>query len=202
MWLVAGLGNPGAKYLANRHNVGAMALDFFLAGAARPGSPAPKWKGERQALTCRLHLNGVEVLFAKPQTFMNKSGDAVRELMDFYKIELPHLIAVHDDIDQPFGSMRVHVSRGHGGQNGVRHIHEVLATPDYARIKLGVGRPPQPQMDVASWVLQNFSLDEQAHLPEFLSAAGDAIEASILEGFAKAATRFNKQIVAQAAGSP
>lgn len=196
MWLIVGLGNPGAKYLLNRHNIGFMALDNFLAGLGGGGgaSAVPRWKEERKALCCRFKLDDVEVLFAKPQTFMNKSGESVRELLDFYKIPNDKMLVVHDDIDQPLGSMRIHVNRGHGGQNGVRSIHETLGTPDYARLKLGVGRPSNPQMDVASWVLQNFASEEQLLLNEILNAAGDAIETAIMEGFGKAATQFNKQI--------
>jgi PTH1 family peptidyl-tRNA hydrolase len=180
----------------NRHNIGFMALDSFLAGfAAGPGAAAPRWREEHKALTCRLKLDGVEALFAKPQAFMNKSGEPVRALLDFYKIDLKQALVIHDDVDQPFGSMRVQVNRGHGGQNGVRDIHEALGTSDYARIKLGIGRPAHPGMDVAAHVLQNFSEGERDLLPAFLNAAGDAIETAIFDGFQLAATRFNKQIV-------
>lgn len=187
MWLVAGLGNPGGKYALTRHNIGFMALDAYCAGVG-----TPRWKDERQALTVRLKVEETEVLFAKPQTYMNKSGESVRALMDFYKIQLEHLIVVHDDIDQGYGAIKIHKNRGAGGHNGLKSINECLGTQDYIRLKLGVGRPSNPKMDVAAYVLQAFSPEEQSHLHEFLSLAGDAVESLIFDGLSKAATQFTR----------
>jgi PTH1 family peptidyl-tRNA hydrolase len=187
MWLVVGLGNPGGKYALTRHNIGFMALDAYNTSVG-----GPRWKDERQAFTTKLKLEDVEVLFAKPQTFMNKSGDSVRALMDFYKIALEQLLVVHDDIDQGFGAIKIHKNRGAGGHNGLKSINENLGSQDYIRLKLGVGRPADPRMDVASYVLQSFAATEQNQLHEFLAHSGDAIEAVIFDGLSKAATKFTR----------
>lgn len=191
MWLVVGLGNPGGQYALTRHNIGFMALDAY--GASVGG---PRWKEERQALTTRLKIEDVEVLFVKPQTYMNKSGESVQALMNFYKIPLEQLIVVHDDIDQGFGAVKIHKNRGPGGHNGLKSLNEMLGSQDYVRLKLGVGRPSNPRMDVAAYVLQAFSPEEQPYLHEFLALAGDAIESIIFDGLSKAATKFTRGPVA------
>ncbi len=218
MFLVVGLGNPGTKYLLNRHNIGFMALDRYLESAG--GRSA--WKEERKALVARAKIGPQptgqttgqtgqttsrgeaklgarpgagateEVIFAKPQTFMNLSGECVRALMDFYKIDLDHLLVVHDELDIDFGAIRVQRNRGAGGHNGLKSINEQLGTQDYSRLKLGIGKPPDKRWDIANWVLSNFFEDEAPHLGEFLDFAGDAIESFILNGFQKTATRFTR----------
>lgn len=187
MWLIVGLGNPGGKYAMTRHNVGFMALDAYALSVGNP-----KWKEERQALVTRLKMEDQEVIFAKPQTFMNKSGESVRALMDFYKIALENVIVVHDEIDVGFGAIRIHKNRGSGGHNGIKSINQMLSTQDYVRLKLGVGRSPNPNIDAATHVLQNFSSEEQSALHDFLETAGDAIESLIFDGTAKAATKFTR----------
>lgn len=187
MWLVVGLGNPGGKYSLNRHNVGFMALDSYCAGVG-----FPKWKEERQALVTRLKIEDQEVLFCKPQTYMNKSGESVQALMNFYKIERPNLIVLHDEIDIGFGAIKIQQNRGPGGHNGLKSINQMLSSQDYVRIKLGVGRPPHPSMNVADFVLQDFSSGEQQHLHDFLGVAGDAVESLIFDGYNKAATKFTR----------
>lgn len=187
MWMVVGLGNPGGKYALTRHNIGFMALDAYASSVG-----GPRWKDERQAFVTRLKIDDVEVLFVKPQTFMNKSGESVRALMDYYKIPLEQIIVIHDDIDQGFGAIKIHKNRGPGGHNGLKSINEMLSTQDYVRLKLGVGRPANPKMDVAAYVLQNFAPEEQTHLHDFLSLAGDAIESLIFDGLSKAATKFTR----------
>jgi len=194
MWMIVGLGNPGAKYLMTRHNIGFMALDAFTASLGNLPS-----REERQAVTCKFNLEGQELLLVKPQTYMNKSGESVRALMDFYKIDLEKLIVVHDEIEIPFGDIRIQKNRGPGGHNGLKSINEVLGTQDYLRIRLGVGRSPNPKMDVAAWVLQNFSPEEQTRLREFLDVAGDALECLLFEGAAKAATKFNRNVFSSSA---
>ncbi|PIS11404.1 MAG: aminoacyl-tRNA hydrolase [Bdellovibrio sp. CG10_big_fil_rev_8_21_14_0_10_47_8] len=186
MFLVVGLGNPGAKYALTRHNIGFMAVDLFAMSAGNP-----PWKEEHKALTCRFQMDDQTILLAKPMTYMNKSGESVQSLMQFYKIEMNHLLVVQDDIDQALGMMRFHQNRGHGGHNGIRSISELLGSADYARLKLGVGRPPHPDMEVADYVLQKFSAEEQSKLPDFLNKAGDALESLIFEGLQIASTKFN-----------
>lgn len=197
MWIVVGLGNPGAKYAMNRHNVGFLALDAYCAGVG-----SPRWKDEKQALVTRLKMEDVDVLFVKPQNYMNNSGDSVQALMHFYKIPIERLIVLHDEIDIGFGAIKIQKNRGPGGHNGLKSINEKLGSQDYVRVKLGVGRPPHPGMDVASFVLQDFSSEEKTHLHDFLGVAGDAVESLIFEGYDKAATKYTRKpiTVAQAEG--
>lgn len=187
MYLIVGLGNPGGQYALTRHNIGFIALDLFAKSLS-----APDWGQEHKAFTCKFKWNSEQILLAKPQTFMNLSGQSVQALLQFYKIPMERMLVLQDDIDQPFGKLRFHKNRGHGGHNGIRNISELLGTPDYSRLKLGVGRPPHPQMQVADYVLQKFSDDEQTQMVDFLNLCGDAIESFIFEGLNPASTRFNK----------
>lgn len=186
MWLIAGLGNPGAQYSLTRHNVGFMAIDYFAEGIKTSA-----WQNEHKALTLKFKLEGENILLVKPQTFMNLSGESIQSIMSFYKINLDHLIVAHDEIDIPFQKIKIQKNRGHGGHNGIRSISEKMGSADYIRLKLGVGRPPHPNMQVADFVLQKFSSEEMATLPEFLNRSVDAIESIIFDGLQKASTRFN-----------
>lgn len=186
MYLIVGLGNPGQKYSMNRHNIGFMACDYWL--KSLNGSDC---RDEHKALTKRFKIDDQEILLAKPQTFMNKSGEAVVALMNFYKIPKDNLLVIHDDIDLPFGSMKIQYNRGPGGQNGVRNISELLGHNEYTRLKLGVGRPPHPDFAVADYVLGNFPKEEVVLLDQYLEKASDAIESFIFEGINKASTKFN-----------
>ncbi len=186
MFLIVGLGNPGSKYALTRHNIGFMAVDLFAMSAG-----SPPWKEEHKAHVCKFQMDNEQILLVKPMTFMNLSGQSVQSLLQFYKIPIENMIVVQDDIDQGFGAIRFHKNRGHGGHNGVRNISELLGTADYIRLKLGVGRPPHPEMSVADYVLQKFSSEEQQQLPDFLNKAGDALESVIFEGLSKASTKFN-----------
>lgn len=186
MWLVVGLGNPGAKYALTRHNIGFMAMDFLLRSLE-----APAGKTDFKAIVNKFKWEGEDVVVAQPQTFMNLSGESVRPIMDFYKVPLEKLIVVHDEIDVPFGEMRLHKNRSGQGNNGVKSITETLGTQDYIRVRLGVGRPTIPGMAVADYVLQKFSAEEMNALPDFLNRSVDAIEAIIFEGLPKAAGQFN-----------
>lgn len=191
MHLVVGLGNPGPKYALTRHNIGFLGVDLFAASAGASAGHNPPWKEEFQAQTCKFKMDDQEILVVKPMTFMNKSGEAVQALMQFYKIPLENLIVVHDEIDIPFEQIRVHKNRSPGGNNGIKSITQILGTQDYIRLRLGVGRPPHPEMSVADYVLQKFSSEEQSKLTDFLNKAGDAIESIIFDGLAKASTKFN-----------
>ncbi|MFA7188105.1 MAG: aminoacyl-tRNA hydrolase [Alphaproteobacteria bacterium] len=146
--LIVGLGNPGSTYLRTRHNVGFMAVD------ALAGKDAV-WKKEKNALTTKSE----NMIFAKPQTFMNLSGLAVQALMTFYKIPLENMVVVHDDVDLKLGDIREKIGGGSAGHNGIKSIDAAVG-PDYHRIRIGVGRGAQP-IDTADWVLGRFSSDEQ-----------------------------------------
>ncbi len=198
MWLVVGLGNPGSQYKFNRHNIGFMAVDSFV-GSEKSGSSksefsrkfnqqfSQQFKGE----FLKLKSNDEDLLFLKPQTFMNVSGDAVQEAVAFYKVPLDRIIVIHDELDQPFGKIKVQKARGHGGHNGVRDITAKLGTNDYIRLRLGIGRPPHPDMGVADFVLSNFAKDENAVLEDLLIQSTLALETIIIEGYSKAANKYN-----------
>ncbi len=199
MFLIVGLGNPGAKYQMNRHNIGFLTCDHWLRSSGS-GAADSDYREEHKALTKKFKITSEdgkkteEVLLAKPQTYMNKSGESVVQLMNFYKIERSKILVIHDDIDQPFGSMKIHFNRGHGGQNGVRNISELFGAADYARLKLGVGRPDHPGFDIGDYVLGNFPKNELENLGTYLDAACDAAESFIFDGHSIASTKFNKPV--------
>jgi PTH1 family peptidyl-tRNA hydrolase len=189
VWLFAGLGNPGAKYLLTRHNIGFMLLDLLV-----KDRPSSHWKSEHQAQTMKIRWEDQDVLLVKPQTFMNLSGHSVQSLMDYYKIDKDHLVVAHDEIDQPFGVVKIQRNRGAAGHNGIKSVHEQLGHGDYIRLRLGVGRPPKPGPDVAAYVLQNFSNDEQNNLGEFLEKGLDALELILKDGWDRAANVVNTSL--------
>ncbi len=188
MHLIVGLGNPGSKYQLTRHNIGFMALDRYFESA---GGKAV-WKEEKKAQVLRAKIESKDVIFVKPQTFMNLSGEAVRPIMDFYKIDLDHILVLHDELDIGYGAIKVQRNRGPGGHNGLKSLNEHLGSQDYTRLKIGVGKPPDARWDIANWVLSNFFEDEAARLPEFLDTVGDAIESFVLNGYDKTATKFTR----------
>lgn len=187
MWMIVGLGNPGPKYALTRHNIGFLAVDFLARGLG-----FENFKNDFKADVAKGRWEDQEILLVKPQTFMNLSGTSVQPLMNFYKVDMDHLLVLHDEIDQEFDHMKFHRARGHGGHNGIRNITEVLGSNDYSRLRLGVGRPPHPEMQVADYVLQKFSTEEQNQLPDFLNRAGDAVETFVFEGLQKASSLHNK----------
>lgn len=184
--LILGLGNPGPKYAFTRHNIGFLALDVLAEGYG-----VRDWGTEHKAWVLKFKTEQGSLILAKPQTYMNRSGEAAQALLQYYKIELEDFLVVQDDIDQSYGKIRFHKNRGHGGHNGIRHISEQLGTSDYARLKLGVGRPPTPGPEIADWVLSKFSKEEEAQLPDFLNKAGDGMECWMEKGLQIASTQFN-----------
>lgn len=152
--LIVGLGNPGDEYSITRHNVGFMAID----------SLAPKdasWKKEKNALTTRIEENGQKIILAKPQTFMNNSGESVGPLMAFYKIPLENLIVIHDDMDLQLGTLREKTGGSSAGHNGIKSIDAAIG-PDYKRIRIGIGHPRDfdSKMDPVDWVLGKFDKEQ------------------------------------------
>lgn len=188
MWLIVGLGNPGTKYMYTRHNIGFMAVDYFIGGV---GTKVPK-KEEYKAVTYKMKMDDQELLFAKPQTFMNNSGESIQPLAAFYKIPVQNIIVVHDEVDLPFGSVKIQKNRSSGGHNGLKSINEKLGSQEYIRLRLGVGKSLNPNIDTATHVLQNFSQEEGEKMDEYLGVASDAIESIIFEGADKAASKFNR----------
>jgi PTH1 family peptidyl-tRNA hydrolase len=186
-WLIVGLGNPGPEYSHNRHNVGQMVLDEL---AARAGGGFKSHKSRAQVLEGRLGIGGPRVVLAKPQSYMNVSGGPVSALAQFYGIDPAHVIAVHDEIDIPFDTVKLKLGGGEGGHNGLRDISKALATKDYLRVRVGVGRPPG-RMDTADFVLRDFSAPEKKDLPFLIDAAADAVELLVKDGLLAAQQKFH-----------
>jgi peptidyl-tRNA hydrolase, PTH1 family len=185
--VVAGLGNPGSKYQGTRHNIGAM----VACRLAEDHGIALKKSGY-QALYGVGRVGGVEVTILLPQTFMNLSGASVSSACKSLGVAPGDLIVVHDEIEIPFGTLRIKVGGGHGGHNGLRSVNAVLGTGDYVRVRVGVGRPPQGA-DVAGYVLSRFTAAEQAALGDFLGAGRAAVETILLRDSAAAMNEFNNR---------
>jgi PTH1 family peptidyl-tRNA hydrolase len=186
-WLIIGLGNPGAQYQGNRHNVGQMVLDEL---AARMGAGFKSHKSRAQVLEGRLGIGGPRVVLAKPMTYMNVSGGPATALANFYGIAPDHVVAVHDEIDIPFNTVKLKIGGGEGGHNGLRDISKALATKDYLRVRVGVGRPPG-RMETADYVLRDFGTAELKELPFLLDEAADAVEILVRDGLTAAQQKFH-----------
>ncbi len=177
-WLVAGLGNPGPHYEGNRHNVGFMVADVL---AARIGS---RFRRERsRVLAASGRLAGVPVIIAKPTSFMNLSGGPVAAVSGFYKIPPERTVVVHDELDLPYGAIKLKLGGGDGGHNGLRSVTAALHTPGYYRVRIGVGRPPGRQ-EPADFVLTDFRAAERKELPLLLERSADAVESLLRHGLA------------------
>ncbi len=185
MFLIVGLGNPGVKYKLTRHNIGFLVIDA-LAEHLRISLQTDDFK----ALSGKGKFADQDVILVAPQTFMNLSGEAVQPLMAYYKVPLENVLVVHDEVDIPFAKIKLQKNRSHGGHNGIRNIHEKIGS-DYARLRLGVGRPTIPQMEVADFVLQNFSTEQGVALSDFIGQACDAVLDFVEEGFTKAQNKYN-----------
>ncbi|RMI05140.1 aminoacyl-tRNA hydrolase [Cellulomonas triticagri] len=198
-WLVVGLGNPGPQYAGNRHNVGQMVLDEL---ARRAGSPFSAKGGgllsrRPQAATAEVRIGtgpggvpGPRAVLAKPTTYMNTSGGPVAALARYYDVPADHVVMVHDELDIPFGDVRLKIGGGEGGHNGLRDTTKALGTKDYLRVRVGIGRPPG-RMDVADFVLRDFAKPEQKELPFLVDDAADAVELLVTEGLEKAQLKFH-----------
>jgi len=187
-YLIAGLGNPGPQYRLNRHNAGFLVADTLAELAA-----IPLTRVKFRALMGKGRYAGADVVIAKPQTFMNDSGQAVGALMRFFKIPTEHLLVVHDDLDLPFGTLRLRPSGGTGGQRGMESIVARLGTRDFARLRVGIGRPPG-RMDPKDYVLHDFEAQEIEWLPGLRETAVEAIQMFIQEGIEKAMNTFNGKV--------
>jgi PTH1 family peptidyl-tRNA hydrolase len=183
--LVVGLGNPGPKYAGNRHNVGFLVLDEL---ADRVGGKFKAHKAGAEVLEGR--LAGRRVVLAKPRSFMNLSGGPVVGTAKFFKIPPAGLIVVHDELDLPFGTVRLKLGGGENGHNGLRSITKSFGTKDYHRVRFGVDRPPG-RMDPADYVLRDFSSSERKELAFEIDRAADAVEALIANGLEAAQNAFH-----------
>ena len=192
-WLVVGLGNPGARYARNRHNVGRMVIDVL---AGRTGPRLSGHRARAQAAEARLGVlpggaPGPRVILAEPACYMNLSGGPVKALARFYGIDpTARLLVIHDELDLPAHELRLKRGGGEGGHNGLRSISQALGTRDYARLRVGVGRPPGRQ-DAADFVLSDFPARERDALAVTLEQAADVVEDVVARGFEDAQRRLH-----------
>ena len=187
-FLIVGLGNPGRKYRGNRHNIGFMALDALAAAYKIESS-----KVQNKAIVGNGRIQSQNVIIAKPQTYMNSSGDAVGPLARYYKVSPENVLIIYDELDLPFGTIRLREKGGAGGHNGMKSIINHLGQ-DFPRVRLGIGRPPG-QMPVPAYVLQDFGKDDLPLLDDVLAEAIRAIETYLREGIQLAMSRHNGSLV-------
>ena len=186
-WLVVGLGNPGPRYELTRHNAGQLVVDEL---AGRRGEPFRAHRANARVAETWLRPGGPKLVLAKPNSFMNVSGGAVSALAAYYGIPSDRVVIVHDELDLPFDTLKLKTGGGHGGHNGVRDVAKALGSPDFTRVRVGIGRPPGRQ-DPADWVLDPFSSVERAALPNLVGDAADAVEQLIDEGLLAAQQRHH-----------
>jgi PTH1 family peptidyl-tRNA hydrolase len=183
--LIVGLGNPGPRYAVTRHNAGFAVADLL---AERVGGRFKSHRGRADVLETR--LAGQPVVLAKPWSYMNESGGPLVAVARFYKVPAERVIVVHDDIDLPFGTLRLKRGGGDGGHNGLRSVTSALGSPQYLRVRIGVGRPPGRQ-DPADYVLREFGAAERKELPYVIDRAADAVERLVAEGLDAAQNSYN-----------
>jgi PTH1 family peptidyl-tRNA hydrolase len=191
VWLVVGLGNPGPAYAGHRHNVGYLVTDEL---ATRMGGNFRAHKsGRAEVVEGRLAAPGTpgpRVVLARPRCYMNESGGPVKALATFYKVAPDRIVAIHDELDIAFGTLRIKLGGGDNGHNGLRSMRSSLGTGDFYRVRAGIGRPPGRQ-DVADFVLSNYSTVERRELPFQVDHAADAVETLVTEGLERTQQRFN-----------
>ncbi|KXA19040.1 aminoacyl-tRNA hydrolase [Gardnerella vaginalis] len=192
-WLIAGLGNPGSKYEGTRHNMGFMVADCL---AERWSVQFSDHKGLSKLGKGVMNLDGKSAKFflAKPLTFMNDSGAAVSSISAYYQIEPDHIVVIHDDMDLDFGRIKVKAGGSAGGHNGIRSIDRSLGTPNYARVRMGVGhaqRGAHSHDNTVNWVLGGFAGAQKSDLPNFLADGADAVESVIFRGLSATQEHFN-----------
>jgi PTH1 family peptidyl-tRNA hydrolase len=192
VWLVVGLGNPGPSYAGNRHNIGYLVADEL---ASRMGSGfRPHKSGRADVVEGRLGglggVGGVRVVLARPRCYMNETGGPVSTLAKFYKVAPERVVAIHDELDIPFDTMRLKLGGGDNGHNGLRSMRASLGTGDFHRVRVGIGRPPGRQSP-ADFVLSDYSAAERKVLPFQVDRAADAVEALLTEGLERAQSKFN-----------
>jgi peptidyl-tRNA hydrolase, PTH1 family len=187
-YLLIGLGNPGREYRDNRHNFGFMLIDRLIVRLNARGM-----KMQSKAIVTTATYEDRKLILAKPQTYMNLSGQSIQGLAHFYKLPLENVLVAYDDLDLPFGTIRLRPGGGAGGQKGFASAIEQLGTKDVARLRLGIGRPPG-RMDPAAYVLKDFSRDEMKFLSEIIDRAADAALTFVVDGLNKAMNKYNGAI--------
>ncbi len=187
-YLIIGLGNPGREYKDTRHNIGFMLIDQLAVRLDARGM-----RLQSKAIVISTHHEERKIILAKPQTYMNLSGQSVQGLLHFYKIPIENLLIAHDDLDIPFGTIRIRPGGGPGGQRGMASTIDHLGTKDFPRLRLGIGRPPG-RMDPKDYVLQMFSKEDMKLLPDVLTRASDAALTFVTDGLNKAMNKFNGDV--------
>lgn len=187
-YLLIGLGNPGREYRDSRHNVGFMLVDRITVRLNARGM-----KVQSKAIVITATYEDRKLILAKPQTYMNLSGQSVQGLIHFYKLPLTNVLIAHDDLDIPFGTIRIRPGGGPGGQRGMASTIEQLGTKDFPRLRIGIGRPPG-RMDPSAYVLQDFSREELKVLSEIVDRAADAALEFVRSGLDKAMNKYNGSI--------
>lgn len=184
-FLIVGLGNPGPRYAATRHNAGFVVVDLL---AERIGGRFKAHKGRADILEAR--IAGIPAVLAKPRSYMNESGGPVVSVARFYKVPIERIVVVHDDLDLDYGTLRLKRGGGDGGHNGLRSATAALGSKEYLRVRFGIGRPPGRQ-DPADFVLREFSSTERKDLPLHVDRAADAVEALLAHGLVAAQNAYN-----------
>jgi len=184
-FLLVGFGNPGREYKDTRHNIGFMFIDRVAVALNARGM-----KLQSKAIVLSALYEERKVILAKPQTYMNLSGQSVQGLLHFYKLPPENLLVAHDDLDLPFGTLRIRPAGGPGGQRGMASTIEQLGTKEFPRLRLGIGRPPG-RMDPKDYVLQEFSRDDLKLLPEILDRAAEAALEFVIKGLNAAMNKYN-----------
>jgi PTH1 family peptidyl-tRNA hydrolase len=189
-WLVVGLGNPGREYAGNRHNAGYLVADLLAARLRVRFSRHRKAVAEVAEGRLGVGVDAPRLVLAKPLTYMNLSGGPVAGLSQFYKVPVDRIVAVHDDLDIPYGQLRLKVGGGEGGHNGLRSMTKSLGTKEYVRVRFGIGRPPGRQ-DPADYVLSDFSTVERKELDFLVDRAADAVEMVVQRGLEPAQNYYH-----------
>lgn len=186
-WLVVGLGNPGPDYAATRHNAGFLVVDELV---RRVGGRLKSHKS--RADVCEARLADTPVALAEPRSYMNESGGPVASLRDYFKTPPERLVVVHDELDIPFGTLKIKLGGGDGGHNGLKSIRRSIGTGEFVRVRVGIGRPPGRQ-DPAAFVLKPFSATERKDLEWLVDRAADAVESVLAEGVEATQNQYHQQ---------
>ncbi len=193
-WLIVGLGNPGSEYAKNRHNVGFMVVERWVDRHAPVGAGPISWKNQWKGRSCsfqaELDRQRIRCVALEPLTYMNRSGESLRAAVDFLRIGVDRMIVVHDELDFEFGRLGVKRGGGHGGHNGLRDLIKQLGSPEFIRVRVGIGRPVHG--DVSHWVLSDFAGDDARELDDLIDRAQAALTCLLAEGLASAMNQFNR----------
>jgi peptidyl-tRNA hydrolase, PTH1 family len=189
-WLIVGLGNPGPEYAGNRHNAGFLVVDLL---AERMRSKFKAHKGRADIVEGHLGgPGGQRVILAKPKAYMNESGGPVASMRDFYKVPLDRIVAIHDELDIPYGSLRLKLGGGDNGHNGLKSLRKSLGSGEFYRVRFGIGRPPG-RMDPAAFVLRDFSAAERKDLDFLVDRAADSVGSLLTDGLDRAQNAYHAE---------